>query len=268
MQESIDHRLSEGEPLRIHTTIHRGTAPNDIDILVRLNSKDSGTFSRQGTFTRSLHKVSAIDRRLCTQIGSNAFSFNTDWLRILQPRLFFTSLQLLNQTSRRLHEISRSPAPATWVTNSPWYKPTSSTTTTLSFVLSDECFFSIKLKHVAIRLSNYCMEYLHTLSLTLNFLNSDKIVCQQNHQRDISRIRWGIELKVSSFQSFDFLSFLDTYIFYITSIVTWLHHSTLPSRLTPQRNSRLKRNLRNVSVFASSLHKSLFGSFGGFYQQT
>ena len=91
------HGLCESEPLRIHTTIHRGTAPNDIHIFIRLISSDSGTFSRHGTFTPSLDKVSANDRRLYTENSSNACSFNTDWLRILKPRLLFTSHQLLNR---------------------------------------------------------------------------------------------------------------------------------------------------------------------------
>ena len=149
------HGLSEGEPLRFHITMHRGTAPNDIHIFIRLISSDSGTFSRHGTFIPILDKVSANDRQLDTQISSNECSFITDWLRILQPRLFFTSLQLLNRDITGNTGNSRSPAPATWVTNSPWDEPTSSTTTTLSFVLTDKIFFLFKLKHVAIRLSSY-----------------------------------------------------------------------------------------------------------------
>ena len=66
------HGLSEGEPLRFHITMHRGTAPNDIHIFIRLISSDSSTFSRHGTFIPILDKVSANDRRLDTQISSNA----------------------------------------------------------------------------------------------------------------------------------------------------------------------------------------------------
>ena len=73
-------------------TMHRRTAPNHIHIFIRLISSDSGTFSRHGKFTPSLDKVSANDRPLYTQVGSNACIFNTDWLQILQPRLFRTSL--------------------------------------------------------------------------------------------------------------------------------------------------------------------------------
>ena len=91
------HGLFEGEPLRIHTSIHRSTAPNDIHIFIGLISSDSVTFSRHGTFTPTLDKVSAKDRQLLTQIGSKASSFKTDWLRILQPRFFLTSLQLLKR---------------------------------------------------------------------------------------------------------------------------------------------------------------------------
>ena len=32
MQESMSHGLSEGEPLRVHTTMHRGAAPDHIHI--------------------------------------------------------------------------------------------------------------------------------------------------------------------------------------------------------------------------------------------
>ena len=48
-------------------------------------------------------------------------------------------------TSRGLRQKSRCPAPATWVRNSPWDEPTSSTTRTLSSVLTDKIFFSFKL---------------------------------------------------------------------------------------------------------------------------
>ena len=72
-------------------------------------------------------------------------------------------------TSRILVESSHSPAPATWVTDSPWDEPTSSTTTIFSSVLTDKIFFSFKLKHVAIRLSSYYMDFLHTLYYTLTF---------------------------------------------------------------------------------------------------
>ena len=89
--------LTENEHLRIRTTMHRGTAPNHIHIFIRLINSDSGTFSRHGTFTPSLDKVSANDRLLYTQTDSNACSFNTDWLRILLPRLLLTSLQPLNR---------------------------------------------------------------------------------------------------------------------------------------------------------------------------
>ena len=71
-QESIAHGLSEAEPLRFHITMHRGTAPNHIHIFIRLISSDSDTFCRHRTFIPSLDKVSANDRPLYTQIGSNA----------------------------------------------------------------------------------------------------------------------------------------------------------------------------------------------------
>ena len=77
--------------------MHRGTAPNDIHIFIRLINSDSCTFSRHGTFTPSLDKVSANDRPLYTQIGSNACIFKTDWLQILQPWFSFTYLQLLKR---------------------------------------------------------------------------------------------------------------------------------------------------------------------------
>ena len=51
------HGLSEGEPIRFHITMHRGTAPNDIHIFIRLISSDSGTFSRHGTFIPILDKL-------------------------------------------------------------------------------------------------------------------------------------------------------------------------------------------------------------------
>ena len=143
------------QALRFHITLHRCAAPIYIHIFMRLINSDSGTFSRHGTFIPILDKVSANDRRLDTQISSNACSFNTDWLQILQPRLFFTSLQLLNWDITGITGNSRSPAPATWVTNSLWDESTSSTTTTLSFVLTDKNFFLFKLKHVAMRLSSY-----------------------------------------------------------------------------------------------------------------
>ena len=183
--------------------MHRGTAPNHIHIFIRLINSDSGTFSRHGTLTPSLDKVSADDRPLYTQIGSNACIFNTDWLQLLQPQFSLISLlsNFSSGTSRVLVESSHSPAPATWVTDPPWDEPTSSTATTLSSVLTDKIFFSFKLKHVAIRLSNYHMVYIHTLSLTLILSNFDGFVCQQKHQHDISRIRWGVELKISSFHS-------------------------------------------------------------------
>ena len=72
-------------------------------------------------------------------------------------------------TSRFLEENSHSPAPATWVTDSPWDEPTTSTTTTLCPVLTEKVFFLFKLKHVAIRLSSCYMAYLHILYFTLIF---------------------------------------------------------------------------------------------------
>ena len=181
--------------------MHRGTAPNHIHIFNRLINSDSGTFSRHGTFTPSLDKVSANDRPLYTQIGSNACIFKRDWFQTLQPRFPSLLSNFSSGTSRVLVESSRSPAPATWVTDSPWDEPTSTTASTLSSVLTDKIFFSFKLKHVAIRLSNYHMVYIRTLSLTLILSNFDEFVYQQEHQHDISRIRWGAELKICSFHS-------------------------------------------------------------------
>ena len=139
------------------------------------------------------------------------------------------SLSLLSNfssgTSLRLLENSHSLAQATWVTDSDWDEPTSSTTT-LSSVLTDKIFFSFKLKHVAIRLSNYYMLYLHAGSFTGELSNFDDFVCQQKYQLDISRIRWGIELKISSIQIFTSLSCLNTNILYITLFVTRLHYIT------------------------------------------
>ena len=102
----MPHGLSEGEPLRFHITMHRGTAPNDIHIFIPLISSDSGTFSRHGTFIPILDKVSANDRRLDTQISSNACSFN---IRTDSgfSNLAFSSLRcnFLTGTSRELREI-------------------------------------------------------------------------------------------------------------------------------------------------------------------
>ena len=220
LQESIAHRLSEGEPLRIYTTILRGTAPNDIHIFIRLISSDSGIFSRHGTLIPILDKVAANDRRLHTQ--SAATHPVSIWTKSGFSELTYSSLlsNFSSGTSRFLVENSRLPAPATWVTNSPWDEPTSSTTTTLSFVLSDKIFFLYKLKHVAIRLSSHYIVYLHTLSCTPILSNFDGFVCQQKHQHDISRIRWGTELKISSFQIFIALSCSTTNILYITFSVT------------------------------------------------
>ena len=265
-QESMAHGLSEGEPLRFHITMHRDNAPNDIHIFIRLISSDSVTFSRHGTFIPILDKVSSNHRRLDTQISSNACSFNTDWLRILQPGLFFTSLQPLNRDITGITGNSRSPAPATWMTNSPWDEPTSSTTTTLSFVLTDKIFFLFKLKHVAIRLSSYQIVYLHTLSFTPKLSNFDEFVCQIKHQHDISRISWGVELKISSFQIFTSLSCLNTNTFYITRNVNWFHHITLHGWHCKGIPTG-KESYGTFPYFAVT-SQSLFGNFDGFYQQT
>ena len=132
----------------------------------------------------------------------------------------------LTGTSQGLRENYRSPAPATWVSNSPWDEPTPSTTTKLSSILSDKILFTFKLKHVAIRLSSYYRVYLHSLYLNRIFSNFDEFVCQQKHQHDISGIRWGMELKISSFEFFNSFCCLNTSILYITRNVTWLHHIT------------------------------------------
>ena len=92
----------EYEHIRIHTTMHRGTAPNHIRIYIRPINSDSGTFSRHGTFTPSLAKVSANDRPLYTQIGCNASNFNADRHRTLHLRHFLSCLQLLNQDITRI----------------------------------------------------------------------------------------------------------------------------------------------------------------------
>ena len=192
--------------------MHRCTAPNHIHIFIRFISSNSGTFSRHGTFTPSLAQVAAKAKQLHTQIGSNACSFNTDWLWILHPRLISLLSNFSTGTSGRLGENSCSPAPATWMRDSPWDEPKFSTTTKLSSVLTGKFFFSFKLKHMAIRISSYYMVDLHTFSINLNFSNFDEFVCQQKHHHDLSRMRWERELKISSFQIFKSLSGLNTYI--------------------------------------------------------
>ena len=109
------------------------------------------------------------------------------------------------------------------------------------------------------------MLYFHILSLILNFSYFDEFVCRQNHQHDVSRIRWGMELKISSFQILNSLSCLNTNILYITFNVSYLHHITLHSW-----------NCKGISAWkdterfciSPSLHKILFGNFNGFFQQT
>ena len=158
-------------------------------------------FPGMGRLPRALIKsLQTTDHCTPKSAATHAFSIRTD---SRFSNLEFPSLLSIfsSGTWRVLLESSRSPAPATWVTHSPWDEPTSSTTTTLSSVLTDKIFFLFKLKHVAIRLSNYHMVYIHTLSLTLILSNFDEFVCQQKHQHDISRIRWGAELKISSFHS-------------------------------------------------------------------
>ena len=201
--------------------MHRGTAPNHIHIFIRLINSDSGTFCRHGTFTPSLDKISA-KTDLCTpkSAATHAFSIRTDSRFSNRDFPFFLS-NFSSGTSRVILESSHSPAPAAWVTDSPWDEPTSSTTTIISSVLTDKIFFSFNLKHVAIRLSSYYTAYLHTLYYTLIFyILTNFIKNQQNHQHNISRIRWGMELKTSSFQLFHSLSCSDTSILYITRNVT------------------------------------------------
>ena len=146
------------------------------------------------------------------------------------------------------------------------HAPPSFTTTTLSSVLTDKIFFSLKLKHVAIRLSSYYMVYLHTWSLTLNLSNFDEFVCQQKHQHDISRIRWGMELKVSSIWFFNSLSCLNTNILHITFIVTRFHHFTLQSWHC-KRIPAWKESYGTFPYFPVT-SQSFFGNFNGVYQQT
>ena len=50
--------------------------------------------------------------------------------------------------------------------------------------------------------------YTHLIILSLTHNNFDEFVCQQWHQHDISRTRWGTKLKSSSFQ---YLTFLDLF---------------------------------------------------------
>ena len=94
---------------------------------------------------------------------------------------------------------------------------------------------------------------------TPHFLFSyfDGFVCQKKHQHDISRTRWGMELKISSFEIFNSLSCLITNILHITLTVTWLHNNALDGWYC-KKNSRLKRKLRNVSVFPRHFTKSLW----------
>ena len=207
--------------------MHQGTAPNHIHIFIRFISSDSGTFSRHDTFTpaliKSLQKTDDCTPKLA---ATHAVSRLTDsGFSNLASSSHLSNFS--SGTSRFLVENSRSPAPATWVTNSPSDEPTPSTTTTLSSVLTDKILFSFKLKPVAIRLSNYYMFYLQTLTSTRKLSNFDGFVWQQKHQNDISRIRWGMEIKISSFQIFNSLSCLSTTILYITPNVTWLHQITL-----------------------------------------
>ena len=63
--------------------------------------------------------------------------------------------------------------------------------------------------------------------LYLNLSHFDEFGCQQRHQHDFSRIRWGMELKNSSFQIFNSLSCLVTNILHITLFANRLHHITL-----------------------------------------
>ena len=177
--------------------MHRGTAFNHIHILIRLISGDSDTFSRHGTFTPSLAQVSVRNRQLHTQIGSNACSFNTDWLRILQPHVFLTSRQLLNGDIKGLRG-KLSPASCSNLNDGftlRWSDILYNHNTL--FRIDRRTYFSVQLKSLAIRLSICYMVGLLILSPTLNFSYFDDFVCQQKHKHDISPIRWGKELNLS-----------------------------------------------------------------------
>ena len=214
------HGFSEGEPLRFHITMHRVTAPKDIHIFTRLTSSDSGTFSRHGTFTPSLDKVSANDRPLYTQIGSNACIFNRDWLQILQPRFSLTSLQLLKRDITGLSgkfsfaSCSNLSDGLTLRWADIFYNHN------ILLCIDWQNFLLVQIETRGYQTINYHIVYIHTFSLTLILSNFDEFVCQQKHQHDISRIRWGVELKISSFQIFKSLSCLKTNIFYLTLNVT------------------------------------------------
>ena len=235
--------------------MHRRTAPNHIHIFIRLISSDSSTFSRHGTFTLSLDKVSANDRPLYTQNGSNACIFNTDWLQILQPRLFRTSLHTsepghkggyekilthqLQQSEWRTHpEMSRrllqpQHSPPFWLIK---FSSRSNCSTQLSDYQAD----------------TWRIYILYTIPLLFLFL----CIClpaKTSAWHDISRIRWGKELKVSSFQIFITLSCFNTDIFYITWHLT---SSYYPWRLILQRNSRLKRKATERFRISPSPHKN------------
>ena len=109
------------------------------------------------------------------------------------------------------------------------------------------------------------MVSLHTLCFTLILSNFDEVVCQQKHQHDISRIRWGMELKISSFQTFNSLSCLNTNNLYITLTVTRLHRFTLHGshcKWFPAWKKSTER-FRNCPVTS----QSLIVTSNGFYQQ-
>ena len=169
-------------------------------------------------------------------------------------KLAFSSLfsKFSSGTSRFLVEKSRLPAPATWVTDSPWDEPTTSTTTTLSPALTDKFFFLFKLKHVAIRLSNYYMVYLHTLYFTLIF----PIFMNLTASKDISITFQGyVEEWNSNFPHFNFsIPCLVYLLISFTSHLLSLDFIILPFTADTAKKFRLKRKLRNVSVFSPSLH--------------
>ena len=117
------------------------------------------------------------------------------------------------------------------------------TTTLASHSNHNPLFFlsSNMMNDVVIRLSSNYMVDKHTLLITLNNSDFDEFVFQQKRQQDIWRIRWGMELKISSFNFFNYLSCLITDILWITLTVVWLHQ-VYPSRPTLQRNSLLKKS--------------------------
>ena len=71
--------LFEGKTLIFHITMHRGTAPKDKHIVIRLISIDSGTFSRHRRLAPTLKKsLQTTDDCIPKLAASHAVSIRTD----------------------------------------------------------------------------------------------------------------------------------------------------------------------------------------------